>query len=121
MESLHLYEIIPPALWNHYETIGPRTNNHLEGYNFNINNEIDSNHPNIFSLINTLKELEVLKSMDYVRLIHGVYTKSYRRPEDIKRDEVLFNLKTLLFYNSISLSSYLSFTGRLFGYDKNVT
>ena len=111
----------PPALWNHYETIGPRTNNHLEGYNFNINNEIDSNHPNIFSLINTLKELEVLKSMDYVRLIHGVYTKSYRRPEDIKRDEVLFNLKTLLFYNSISLSSYLSFTGRLFGYDKNVT
>ena len=27
----------------------------------------------------------------------------------------------LLFYNSISLSSYLSFNERLFGFDKNIT
>ena len=65
-----------PAVWNRYETIGPRTNNHLEGYNFNINNEIDCNHPNIFSLIVTLKELECLSSMDYIRLINGILSKS---------------------------------------------
>ena len=86
-----------------------------------MNNDIDTAHPNIFSLINTLKEHEVLNSMNYIRLIHGVLNKAYRRPEDVKRDEVLFNLKTLFFYQSISLGNYLSYTGRLFGYDKNVT
>ena len=59
--------------------------------------------------------------MNYIRLDHGVLNKAYRRPEDVKRDEVLFNLKTLFFYNSISLDHYLSYTGRLFSYDKNVT
>jgi hypothetical protein len=111
----------PPSLWNHYETIGPRSNNHVEGYNFTLNNDIDSVHPNIFSLTNTLKEHEVLNMMNYIRLDHGVLNKAYRRPEDVKRDEVLFNLKTLFFYNSISLDHYLSYTGRLFSYDKNVT
>ena len=59
--------------------------------------------------------------MNYIRLVHGVLSKSYRRPEDEKRDEVLFNLKTLFFYNSISLHHYLAYISRLFNYDKNVT
>ena len=62
----------PPALRNHFETIGPPTNNHFKGYNFNISNETDSNHPKIFSLINTLNESEVLKSMDYVGPMNDV-------------------------------------------------
>ena len=77
-------------------------------------------HPNIFRLIGTLKEHEVLNSMNYIRLIHGVLSKGYRRPKDVKRDEVLFNLKTLYFYNSLILHHYLSYTSRLFNYDKNV-
>ena len=56
---------------------------------------IDSVHPNIFSLINTLKEHQVLNMMNYIRLSHGLLKKAYRRPEDVKRDEVFFNLKTL--------------------------
>ena len=47
--------------------------------------------------------------------------KSYSSPEDVKRDEVLFNLKKLMFYNSISLDHFLSYTGGLFCNDKNVT
>ena len=35
--------------------------------------------------------------MGYVRLIHGVYTMSYRRPEDIKRDEFLLILRLYCF------------------------
>ena len=62
----------PPALWNHYETIGPRSKNHVEGHNFTLNNDIDSVHPNIFRLKGTLKEHEVLNSMNYIRLIHGI-------------------------------------------------
>ena len=31
--------------------------------------------------------------MNYIRLDHGVLNKAYRRPKDVKRDEVLFNLE----------------------------
>ena len=39
----------------------------------------------------------------------------------MKRDVVLFNLKTLFFNKSLTLHNYLSYTSRLFNYDKNVT
>ena len=114
------FERFKPALWNHYETIGPRSNNHLEGYNFKINKYIDCIHPNIYSLINTFKDLELLISMNFIQITNGLSSKVYRRPIDIKRDEVLFNLKILFFYKSISLEIYLSYIGKLFHYDKTV-
>ena len=33
------------------------------------------------------------------------FMKSYRRPKGVNRYEVLFNLETLMFYNSISLNN----------------
>jgi len=37
-----------------------------------------------------------------------------------KRDEILSNLKTLLFYNSINLENFLLYSSKLFRYDKSI-
>ena len=50
---------IPINLWNHFDNYGPRTNNHVEGYNRKLGTNIVNDHPNVYSLINTLKVLEL--------------------------------------------------------------
>ena len=74
------------------ETIGPRSNNHVEGHNFTLNNDIDSVHPNIFRLVGTLKEHEVLNSMSYIRLIHGVLAKTSTIEDQRMLNEMRFSL-----------------------------
>ena len=53
---------IPIAeIWNHFENVNRApTNNHVEGYNLKIQLQIGVNHPNIYSLIDNIKELECL-------------------------------------------------------------
>ena len=114
------FTLFPPRLWNHHETIGPRTNNHVEGYNNKINLYIDCDHPNVFSLVNTLKQLESIISKNFIQRNNGAPSKTYRRPKDIKKDEAILYLKTLLHYNSISLENYLIYIAKLFSYDKSV-
>ena len=58
--------------------------------------------------------------MNYIQRINGRLSKSFRRPEDVRRDGILFNLKTLLFYNSVSLHNYLYYASRLFSYHQKV-
>jgi hypothetical protein len=43
-------------IWNHFDTDGPRTTNHLEGWHHKLKNHVAHPHPNIFYLINLLKE-----------------------------------------------------------------
>ena len=53
------FDRFKPNHWNYYETIDPRSNNHLEGFNYKLNKFIDFIHPNIYSLVNTFKGLEL--------------------------------------------------------------
>jgi hypothetical protein len=47
----------PVELWSQYDNIaGMRTNNHLEGWHSKLNHAINRPHPNIFALIELLKE-----------------------------------------------------------------
>ena len=107
-------------MWNHYETVGPRSNNHVEGYNLKLNRYVSTVHPNVLNLIQDLRDLESFFAINYIQRKNGCLSKSFRRALDIKRDDILFNLKTLLFYNSISLKDYLAYASRLFSYDQNV-
>ena len=108
----------PKDMWNHYETIGPRSNNHVEGYNLKFNRYVETIHPNVYKLIQDMRDQEAFCSMNYIQRNNGRLSKSFRRPIDIKRDDILFNLKTLFFYQSISLNNYISYASRLFSYDQ---
>ena len=110
----------PKDMWNHYETIGPRSNNHVEGYNLKFNRYVETIHPNVYKLIQDMRDQEAFCSMNYIQRNNGRLSKSFRRPIDIKRDDILFNLKTLFFYQSISLNNSISYASRLFSYDQNV-
>ena len=108
---------------------GPKTNNHVEGFNFNnsifktsiqVNEYSSCNHPNIYAFIYLIKKLETNISIRYIKRINGAPGKIYRRQIDIKRHDSLSLLKTLLFYNSISLYNFLSYCSKLFRYDKAI-
>ena len=43
-------------LWNHYQTGRPRTTNHLEGWHSSMKKMIQVPHPNIYKLLDHLKE-----------------------------------------------------------------
>ena len=56
-------------IWNHHNTIGPRTNNHVEGVNHKLNEFIDAKkHPDIYSLILSLNNLETEAKIQYMRV-----------------------------------------------------
>ncbi len=44
-------------IWNHFTTEGPRTTNHLEGWHNKLK-VVRHAHPNIFSIIQTLQQIE---------------------------------------------------------------
>ena len=66
--------LFPPKIWNHFDTVGPRTNNHVEGFNFKLNTYSFCKHPNVYVLINLLKEMESTISRNHI--------KFYIRPID---------------------------------------
>jgi len=42
-------------MWNHFETEGSRTINHLEGWHAALNRAVNRHRPNIYILINEIK------------------------------------------------------------------
>ena len=81
-------------MWNHYETVGPRSKNHVEGYYLKFNRFVATVHPNVLNLIQDLRDLESFSTINYIQRKNGCLSKSFRRPIDIKRDDILFYLKT---------------------------
>jgi len=58
-------------IWNHYETRGPRTTNHLEGWHAKIKRQIQQSHPNVFSLIGHLKQVQSVNEVTMIQLAAG--------------------------------------------------
>ena len=63
--------------------------------------------------------METNISQKYINLLKGAKCKAYRRPMDIKRDELISILKTLLHYNAIRLNNYLIYSSK-FRLDKSL-
>jgi hypothetical protein len=90
--------------WNHFYTNGPRTNNHVEAFNLKLGNSIHCNHPNIYSLIETMKFLEGCATFNYLRRKNGFSAQNERRREDVARDVSINNFRLTLYNNQISIT-----------------
>jgi hypothetical protein len=49
-------------VWNHFNTDGPRTTNHIEGWHNKLKKKVSHAHPNIYTLINTFKDIHAANS-----------------------------------------------------------
>ncbi len=105
--------------WNHFDNTGPRTNNHVEGFNYKLGEYIDCDHPNIFSLIETFKSLEMSCVLNYLQRKNGHSSQSKRRKIDIMRDERISNLKFSLNNNHISILDYFRSLRNLYSLSNN--
>ena len=70
-------------------------------------------------MIEFLRQLETNISKKHIKRVKGERSKAYRRPIYVKGDEILSILKSLLFFNSISLNNYLLYCSKFFRYDKS--
>ena len=77
----------PREIWNFHEQSSHRTNNICETYNKKINTLLTKAKPNIFKLIDLLKDQEVLTTVDYGKANLGK-KKSRRTKEDLKDREI---------------------------------
>ncbi len=92
--------------WNHFDNIGPRTNNHVEGFNYKLGEYIDYDHPNVYSLIETFKSLEMTCIINYLQRKDGHAIQTRRRKVDISRDVRISNLKLAFNNDHISILDY---------------
>ena len=51
-------------------------------------------HPNVLNFIHDFRDLESFFAINYIQRKNGYLSKSFRRALDIKRDDILFNLKS---------------------------
>jgi hypothetical protein len=92
--------------WNHFDNVGPRTNNHVEGFHYKLGEYIDNSHPNIYSLIETFKNIEMSCIVNYLQRKNGDATQSKRRKVDVARDKRILGLKSSLNNDQISILDY---------------
>jgi hypothetical protein len=95
----------PREIWNLYDNISHRTNNISETYNKKLNKEISKPDPNIYKLVDIIKEQEVLTSVSYEKANLG-HKKSRRTKEDLKDKEIEI-LKIKYNTKQIELMEYL--------------
>ncbi|CAF0997761.1 unnamed protein product [Brachionus calyciflorus] len=67
IKSNNIFKEIKPFIWNHHQS-DIRTNNNVEGFNSTYNRHVRTVHPNIFLLINFLKEQQAYALIDYERI-----------------------------------------------------
>ena len=60
-----------PAMWSVFDQDGSRTNNHLEGWNSKFNSLISRPHPNIYQLVDVIKEEQAVTELTTVQLEAG--------------------------------------------------
>jgi len=92
--------------WNHFDNSVPRTNNHVEGFNRKLGEYVVCDHPHIYSLTETFKELEMSCIINFLQRKNGHLPQSQRRIIDVNRDKRISNLKTALNNNQISILDY---------------
>ena len=87
--------IFPINIWNQYDRVCnhlPRTNNNCEALNSALRNSVTSIHPNIWSLLTTLKDEEALSAMKLLHYHRGDPISKKRKYQNIT--ERITNLVT---------------------------
>ena len=51
-------------VWNHFNTDGPHTTNHIEGWHNKLKKKVSHAHPNIYTLINTFKNIHAANEVN---------------------------------------------------------
>lgn len=77
--------------WNHFTNEGPRTNNHLEGWHSKLKKLVRHAHPNIFQLIEILKNTQANTEANDIQVSSGATT----RPKQKKYRDIDTRLSTL--------------------------
>ena len=93
------------TIWNHFDTDGPRTTNHLEGWHHKLKNHVAHPHPNIFYLINLLKEQQASTEIKLIQYSAGG-KRVPRKGKYVEIDNRLVNLKRRLRNNLITHVNY---------------
>ena len=94
------------AVWNHFTTEGPRTTNNLEAWHGKLKKKVHHSHPNIFTIIQTFKDIEATNAIHRIQLQAGGTQRP--RPQKYRRiDNRLTILKDRLTNNTIDLMTYV--------------
>ena len=93
------------TIWNFHDFISYRTNNICETYNKRINGLITKPNPNLFMLIDCLKQEEALTAVNYEKANLGK-SKSRRTKNELK-DSKIEILKLKYNHDEIEIMDYL--------------
>ena len=92
-------------IWNHFNTHGPRTTNNVEGWHSMLKKAVQHSHPNIFSILRTIQEVESFSCIKVVQYATGGKRPTKRRKYK-NIDTRLASLKERLRDGSISAIEY---------------
>lgn len=99
-------------LWNHFDHEGPRTTNHLEGWHSKIKKRIQKAHPNIFTFINHIKQIQAVNEVNIIQVAAGGLP-SHKRRKYRNMDSRLHQLKQRLRNNEITVMQYTDSASQL--------
>lgn len=106
-----------PAIWNHFETVdSPRTNNHVEGFNYALKACINKEKPNIYVVIDKLKQMETIITANFLRLNQTKIPKK-RLNINISRDLDLCRCKLRLLSGELTLPDFMIRSAGLFSFN----
>lgn len=100
------------TLWNHHDTEGARTTNHLEAWHGKLKRKVQHSHPNIFTLIQTFKDIQAANEITIIQLQAGGAKRP--RPKKYRTiDSRISTLKDRLASNTLGLMDYLDAVSQL--------
>lgn len=106
------YIFFSSTVWNHFENDSERTNNNVEGFHSMLNKRCQP-HPNLFSFIELIKEIQQENKVMMEMLSLGKIQPKKSQAKYRKINEKLAELKNNLNLNRILLETYLDEAGKL--------
>ena len=95
----------PRTLWNYYDFDGPRTTNGLEGWHHRLNANIGTTSPNLYVVIEELKQ-DFAFNMASLRQLEKSTIKPPKRKQFVVRNQRLMDLMDRYKRGSLTLEEY---------------
>jgi len=89
--------------WNHYDNGGPRTTNNVEGWHSNINKICKTAHPNIYTIMKMLQNIQSTNEAKLIQLSAG----GKQRPKKLQQLKTRFRNGTLNVVDYADAASHL--------------
>ncbi|CAF1066414.1 unnamed protein product [Brachionus calyciflorus] len=91
-----------PELWNHYDSL-TRTNYRVEGFHSSINKLLPNPHPNLYVLIDFLKQQQCCTLLSYLRCQQRIYA---RKPPVKDGKNLILELFKVKYNSSLNFSEF---------------